>query len=203
MQADESTTRRYGGTGLGLSICRQLAELMGGRVGVESAPGAGSKFWVELPLAATAAPVAAKDPVAQGAVARPLNGLRVLLVEDNPVNLLIADTLLRNWGAEVEQAHDGAQAVAAVDRSSGFDAVLMDVHMPVMSGHEATLELRKRYSKEELPIVALTAAALASEQEQSIAVGMNDFISKPFDAERLRSVLQQVTARRRRPVQPA
>jgi len=200
-QADASTTRRYGGTGLGLSICRQLAELMGGGVDMESQPGAGSTFWADLPLPTAAAPAARNR--ASAAAQDDLNGMRVLLVEDNPVNLLIADTLLKNWGVTVEQAHDGRQAIAAVERCEQFDAILMDVHMPVMSGHEATIELRKRHRKEDLPIVALTAAALASEQEQSLAIGMNAFISKPFDAERLRSVLLQVTAHRRRAAQQA
>ena len=168
---------------------------------MESRPGAGSTFWADLPLPIAAAPAAPSSATA--CAEEHLNGLRVLLVEDNPVNLLIADTLLRNWGITVEQAHDGRQALAAVERCERFDAVLMDVHMPVMSGHEATIELRKRHRKEELPIVALTAAALASEQQQSLAIGMNDFISKPFDAERLRSVLLQVTARRRRAPQRA
>ncbi|HTT11655.1 MAG TPA: PAS domain S-box protein [Burkholderiaceae bacterium] len=199
-QADASTTRRYGGTGLGLSICRELAHLMGGQVDMQSEPGAGSTFWADLPLPAAAAP-ATLEPVAS--CEEDLSGLRVLLVEDNPVNLLIADTLLRTWGVTVEQANDGRQAIAAVERCDRFDAVLMDVHMPVMSGHEATIELRKRHAKEDLPIVALTAAALASEQEQSLAIGMNDFISKPFDSARLRSVLLQVTAHRRRPAEPA
>jgi CheY-like chemotaxis protein len=197
-QADASTTRRFGGTGLGLSICRQLAELMGGRVDFESSPGAGSRFWADLPLPVAAAPLPAPPP--GDASSRDLAGLRVLLVEDNPVNMLIAETLLRNWQVEVAQAHDGAQAVAAVEAAGGaFDAVLMDVHMPVMSGHEATATLRKRYSKQDLPIVALTAAALASEQAQSLAIGMNEFITKPFDATRLREVLLQVTAHRRQP----
>lgn len=198
VQADASTTRRYGGTGLGLSICRQLAELMGGRVGVDSVPGCGSTFWAELPLPQVAPTTPPAEP--NGEADGDLRGRRVLLVEDNPVNCLIAETFLRTWGVEVEQAHDGAQALAAVERAQGrFDAVLMDVHMPVMSGHEATIELRKRYAKDELPIIALTAAALASEQQQSLAVGMNAFIPKPFDAQRLRDVLLKVTAARVRP----
>ncbi|HXF47205.1 MAG TPA: PAS domain S-box protein, partial [Burkholderiaceae bacterium] len=195
VQADASTTRRYGGTGLGLSICRQLAELMGGRVGVDSVPGCGSTFWAELPLPEVAPTTPPAEP--KGEAYDDLRGRRVLLVEDNPVNCLIAETFLRNWGVEVEQAHDGAQAIAAVERAQGrFDAVLMDVHMPVMSGHEATIELRKRYDRDELPIIALTAAALASEQQQSLAAGMNEFISKPFDAQRLRDVLAKVIGAR-------
>jgi PAS domain S-box-containing protein len=197
-QADATTTRRYGGTGLGLSICRQLAELMAGRVGIDSQSGTGSTFWVELPFAPAAAPARAVDAPLPREPEDALRGVRVLVVEDNPVNMLLAETLLTNWGVEVEQAHDGKQAVEAVERGGRYDVVLMDVHMPVMSGHQATVELRKRYSKDELPIVALTAAALASEQAQSLALGMNDFISKPFDAARLRSVLVQLTAHRRR-----
>jgi PAS domain S-box-containing protein len=202
-QADASTTRRFGGTGLGLSICRQLAELMGGAVGLDSTTGIGSTFWVELPLEQAAAPVPspAAPPLGDEDA---LRGLRVLVVEDNPVNMLLAETLLANWGVEVVQAHDGRQAIEAVGRGGRFDVVLMDVHMPVMSGHEATARLRQRFDKDELPIVALTAAALASEQEQSLALGMNDFITKPFDAMRLRGVLVQLAARRQRaPAHPA
>jgi CheY-like chemotaxis protein len=97
----------------------------------------------------------------------------------------------------VIEAADGREAIEAVARESGrFDAVLMDVHMPVMSGHEATIELRKRYSKQQLPIIALTAAALRSEQEQSIALGMNDFVTKPFDHTRLREAIARAAAAR-------
>ncbi len=197
VQADQTTTRRFGGTGLGLSICRQLAHLMGGEVGCDSEVDRGSTFWCELPLARADAPPAAA-PSARPDDDAALEGARVLLVEDNPVNMLIAETLLANWGVEVVQATDGRQAVEAVEREDGrFDAVLMDVHMPLMSGHEATVELRKRFGADELPIIALTAAALASEQQASLALGMNDFIAKPFDAARLRELLIRWTAHRR------
>jgi PAS domain S-box-containing protein len=195
-QGDESTTRRFGGTGLGLSICRQLAEKMGGAIGVDSRPGRGSTFWAELPLPAVAARDAA--PAATPEDDATLQGARVLLVEDNPVNLLVAETLLANWGVEVVKATDGRQAVEAVEREAGrFDAVLMDVHMPVMSGYEATAAIRRSHDREDLPVIALTAAALVSEQEQCLKVGMNDFITKPFDADRLRISLAHWTRRRR------
>ena len=203
-QGDESTTRRFGGTGLGLSICRELALLMGGDVGVVSQLGAGACFWAEVPLPATAAPAHAdasthahKDaPEA----ARQLAGLRVLLVEDNPVNMLIAATMLERWGTQVEQVEEGAQAVAAVARAQAqgrdFDAVLMDVQMPVMSGYEATRELRRNEAgARRLPIIALTAAALISEREEALAAGMDDFLTKPIDAERLKAALLRWTTR--------
>ncbi len=197
-QADESTTRRYGGTGLGLSICRELAELMGGEVGVVSEPGRGSRFWAELPLpsAAPAAPAPAADDDSHV-----LRGARVLMAEDNPVNMLIAVALLERWGVRVEQAADGQQAVAAVQRAASlgrpFDAVLMDVQMPVMSGHEATRALRQQDWGRELPIIALTAAALVSERQAAMDAGMDDFLTKPIDADRLRATLARWVARKR------
>jgi len=198
-QADESTTRRYGGTGLGLSICRELAALMGGEVGVHSRVGEGSCFWAELPLPAGQA--AANEPISEAPSAEALLGASVLMVEDNPVNMLIAATLLEQWGLRVEQATDGQQAVQAVQRRARegrmFDAVLMDVQMPLMSGHEATRVLRREYSTERLPIIALTAAALVSERDQALAAGMNDFLTKPIDAERLRRTLLRWIATRR------
>ena len=199
-QADESTTRRYGGSGLGLSICRELATLMGGEVGVQSRPGEGSCFWAELPLPAATGPAVSASP-ADGPVQGSLQGATVLMVEDNPVNMLIAAAMLEQWGVRIEQAGDGQQAVLAVQRraQSGamFDAVLMDVQMPVMSGHEATRVLRRDYSPEQLPIIALTAAALVSERDEALAAGMNDFLTKPIDAQRLQqALLRWVVARR-------
>ena len=195
-QADESITRQFGGTGLGLSICRELAELMGGQVGVSSAPGRGSCFHAELPLPAVDALEASS---AHGALEHdPLRGARVLVVEDNAVNMMIGVAMLEHWGVVVTQAADGPQALAAVERAARagepFDAVLMDVQMPGMSGYEATRLLRTRWSLLQLPIVALTAAALTSERERATEIGMNDFLTKPIDANKLRMALQRVLA---------
>jgi PAS domain S-box-containing protein len=193
-QIDNSITRKVGGTGLGLSICSELARLMDGSVGVQSEPGRGSIFWVELPLPAVDEAQAETHISSVGADA--LQGTRVLMVEDNPVNMMIGVALLERWGAIVDQAGDGTGALQAVDvaHQSGnpFDIVLMDVQMPGMSGHDVTRRLRQRYSREALPIVALTAAALVSEREDAMKAGMNDFLTKPIDADRLRHTLQRV-----------
>jgi PAS domain S-box-containing protein len=193
-QADQSTTRRFGGTGLGLSICRELATLMHGEVGVTSTLGMGSLFWAELPLPPAAAAGAQFDgPAAAPEPAADLRGARVLMVEDNPVNMMIAVAMLQRWGVQVEQTDDGAKAVDAVNRAADegrpFDAVLMDVQMPVMSGHEATRVLRHSAAGQAVPIIALTAAAMVSEREQALDAGMDDFLTKPVDSEKLRITL--------------
>ena len=193
-QVDNSITRKVGGTGLGLSICSELARLMDGQVGVHSEPGKGSMFWVDLPLP----PVTGQQLEQHETTTSQdtLQGTRVLMVEDNPVNMMIAVALLERWGAVVEQASDGATALGAIDHAhqcgNPFDVVLMDVQMPGMSGHEVTRRLRQHYDRKTLPIVALTAAALVSEREDAITAGMNDFLTKPIDADRLRQTLRRV-----------
>jgi CheY-like chemotaxis protein len=117
----------------------------------------------------------------------------VLVAEDNPINMMITVAMLEQWGVSVEQATDGAQVVGAVQQAEAdgrpFDAVLMDVQMPRLSGHQAARALRERHGERMPPIIALTAAALVSEREEALSAGMCDFLTKPIDAERMRSVL--------------
>lgn len=192
-QADQSTTRRYGGTGLGLSICHELATLMGGQVGVQSVLGQGSVFWALLPLPMAPGVVPASANTAADLNGDALKGKQVLMVEDNTVNMMIAVAMLERWGVQVTQAHNGKEALDLVHQQAAagrhFDAVLMDVHMPVMSGYEATLALRAHAGGRQLPIIALTAAALVTEREAALQVGMDAFLTKPIDAEKLRSTL--------------
>jgi CheY-like chemotaxis protein len=198
-QADGSTTRRFGGTGLGLSVCRELAVLMGGRVGVSSQLARGSTFWAELPLlvAMSLNEAEVQEPI-QTAL-QSLVGTRVLMAEDNPVNMMIAVAMLEEWGVQVTQASDGALALQAIqdawEEGEPFDVVLMDLHMPVMSGEAAVRLLRAQAHLARLPVIALTAAALMSEREEALAAGMNAFLTKPIDASRLRATLvEQVRA---------
>jgi len=192
-QADQSTTRRYGGTGLGLSICRELARLMGGQVGVHSAAGAGSEFWAELPLLPASESQILPALADEADDLRVLRGARVLVGEDNAVNMMITLALLEQWGVQVVQATDGVAVVESVLRAERegqpFDAVLMDVQMPRLSGHAAARGLHETLGERTPPIIALTAAALVSERDEALRVGMREFLTKPVNAERLRSVL--------------
>ena len=174
-QGDGSTTRRFGGSGLGLAICRRLAEMMGGAVGFESKLGEGSTFWLEVEAEACAAPVA-HDDEADSAL---FEGLRVLLVEDNATNRLIAGRMLEALGARVTTADDGVQGVAAARQ--GFDLILMDIQMPGMDGVEATHRIRAlKGPAGATPILAMTANAMAHQRASYLAAGMDGAIAKPL-----------------------
>ena len=188
-QADRSTTRKYGGTGLGLAISRSLAEMMGGTVGVDSRLGAGSTFWFTawLEAAADGGTAAAPAPPPTGLSAPPeLRGARVLLVEDNAINQQVASEILQAAGVAVVIAAHGAQAVQRVQEER-FDLVLMDMQMPVMDGVTATERIRALGL--ELPIVAMTANAMARDRERCLAAGMNDFLCKPIHPQELYRVV--------------
>ncbi len=184
-QAEVSTTRKYGGSGLGLSISRHLVELMGGTLLVKSEPEKGSHFMFDVTLPVTTGKMVQTQ---QEENAFSLKGKRILVAEDHPVNQLVARGVLENWDVEVDVAADGREAVQMAT-SNRYDAVLMDVRMPLMNGEEATWRIRKRWSKEALPIIAMTAGAAIEDRNRSLAAGMNDYLSKPIDPNELRKTL--------------
>ncbi|QDT57355.1 Sensory/regulatory protein RpfC [Caulifigura coniformis] len=220
MQVDASISRKYGGTGLGLAICRQLVELMNGRIDVESQVDVGSEFRVRLPLAATVAPESpaacrelmpheimdaspgrienACDPVSDSD-SRPATQGRLLLAEDNEINQMVAVELLRMAGWDVDVANNGVEAVASVQRSD-YDAVLMDCQMPEMDGLTAAREIRlleaagrlPRYTRELIPIIAFTANAAPEDREQCLSAGMNAFAAKPLVMQQLLETIETV-----------
>jgi len=190
-QASSDTTRKYGGTGLGLTITRKLLELMGSAITVKSEIGKGSVFTFELDLLIDRSKATdyANDSVLPDSVSsienvqlQSLKGVRLLLVEDNIINIKVASQLLKHWEVEYEVAEDGNQALKMF-KTGMFDLILMDLHLPGMDGFEATVEIRKL--DKDIPIFALTAAAMAEEKERVFAVGMNDFITKPFKTQEL------------------
>lgn len=186
-QIDSSTTRQFGGTGLGLAISQQLVKRMGSEILVESAEGKGSQFSFTLTFSLGEAD--SYEKIIETALPDNLAGMHVLVVDDSHVNQQVAEELLMQVGVQVQLASNGREAVEAV-RENKFDAILMDVQMPEMDGHEATRLLRYDYSKEALPIIAMTASAFDEDRQFALDAGMTGFVSKPFKPENLYGALQ-------------
>ncbi|MBS0349474.1 MAG: response regulator [Proteobacteria bacterium] len=196
-QADSSTSRRYGGTGLGLAITRRLAQLMGGDAGAESQPGAGSTFWftarLAKPVADCAEPAAHIPENAGDAVRRRFAGCRILLVEDEPVNQLVAEENLLEFGLAVDIAPDGVEALDMLARATPdtYALILMDMQMPRMDGLAATRALRQMPGFSGIPVIAMTANAFMEDRTRCLDAGMSDFLAKPVDPAVMGGVLLQ------------
>jgi CheY-like chemotaxis protein/HPt (histidine-containing phosphotransfer) domain-containing protein len=198
-QADPSIGRRYGGTGLGLSIVRLLVELMDGSIGFESQPAVGSTFWVELPFAvapggAVVPPRAAVVPPAEREPR--LRGVRCLVVDDARINREVVERILALEDGRATLAADGQQALERLRaQPTGFDAVLMDVQMPVMNGLAATRAIRNDLGLRDLPIIAMSAGVMPEQRREAEAAGCSDFLAKPIDYEDLVETIAHVVRR--------
>ncbi|GAA4445168.1 hypothetical protein GCM10023188_47990 [Pontibacter saemangeumensis] len=183
-QAYSSTTRKYGGTGLGLSICKTLVEMQQGKIVVESEEGKGSSFKVQITYPKTQEQVLLQKE--ENIDYNSLSHITLLLAEDNEVNIFLAQSIIEGWGAKVDVARNGREAVDMADLRL-YDVILMDIQMPDLSGIDATQLIRQHTDKAKasVPIIALTANALKGDAEKYISAGMNDYISKPFEEEKL------------------
>jgi signal transduction histidine kinase/FixJ family two-component response regulator len=192
MQVDASTTRQFGGTGLGLAICRELAQLMGGDVWAESAPGEGSRFFVRLPLPRTSAAAAGAGGARGrpgGAAARPL---KILAAEDNPTNQLVLKTVMATFGLHLEVVDDGRKAVEAW-AAGDYDLILMDIQMPGMDGMAATHSIRAieaRTGRRRTPIVALSANAMTHQVREYLKAGVDMHVAKPLQLDKLQEAIE-------------
>jgi signal transduction histidine kinase/CheY-like chemotaxis protein len=208
-QADGTTTRRFGGTGLGLSICKQIVDLMGGRIGVDSKPGSGSVFWFDVPFAVQMPkpsapqllPQEAPRPTAFEDIPEVRTGShlpgRLLVAEDNPVNQQLALAMLAKLGWDCDIVENGQDAIDALGRAS-YAGILMDCQMPVMDGYAATRAIRVMEEvaghAQRLPIIALTAHAMEGDKEKCLEAGMDAYLSKPYSLQGLQQMLERMFA---------
>jgi PAS domain S-box-containing protein len=194
-QADVSISRRFGGTGLGLAIAKQLVELMGGTIGFSSVVGQGSVFCLEIPLERVEArPAKAPQGAVSTSARAPQHSLDVLIVEDNKVNQHVAQLIISHAGHRVDLADNGRQGVDAA-RAKDYDVILMDLQMPELDGIAAAKEIRDLPGRAgQVPIIALTSHAMAGTRDEVLEAGMDDYVSKPFDARMLLAKLQHLAA---------
>jgi signal transduction histidine kinase/CheY-like chemotaxis protein/HPt (histidine-containing phosphotransfer) domain-containing protein len=191
-QAQPETTRRYGGTGLGLSIVKQLVEIQNGTISIDSEPGKGSIFTVVLPYQISNETEAAKASALGVLAAEPLlKKIKILVAEDNSMNQKLLQHLLSQWQIDFDMVNNGAEAVSALEQESNdYAMVLMDIQMPEMDGYTATEKIRHDLNRQ-IPIVAMTAHALAGEKEKCLGAGMDDYISKPLNEEQLYKLINK------------
>ncbi len=196
-QQDASTTRRFGGTGLGLSICNRLAQLMGGSITLNSVPGMGSEFCLTIPAVFPRQSSADKKAVASAPAQQELRQLKILIAEDNTVNQTLILSLIAKQGHQTVLANNGQEAVERW-KEDRFDLILMDMQMPVMGGLDASKMIRQLEQqspeRQRTSIYALTASALASEQQEAMAVGLDGYLTKPINRQVLYEVLNQLAA---------